>query len=432
MNWLLKFRIRENLQHSVWFIPLLMFAVAMIVGQISWRIDRAYHWELLGFESSGAVAAMATIVGAMITFTGLIFSIMLVAVQFASSQLTPRVLKTSFDDPVVKFSLGLFIFTFIQALIAMSRISENFIPQLAILMALILVLSSILAFLLLIHHVTYSLRAVTICSKVGLDGFKVIERMFPEKNNSSDSSTKPNDDGPKGTPTRTVNFKGKSGVVMAIDTRGLIEEAKRKNGVIVFAPSVGDFISTGSPLFHLFENDEQIDAGLLSNSVAVGPERTMEQDPAYAFRILVDIALKALSSGINDPTTAVVAIDQIHGLLSKVSPRQLDAGEYYDNENNLRFEIQTPAWEDFLSLAVDEIRIASNNSLQIVRRLRAMLEDVFEVVSDHQREAVKNQIELLDRTIERNFSDPEDREKASISDYQGVGSSRTTGHRRNN
>lgn len=149
----------------------------------------------------------------------------------------------------------------------------------------------------------------------------------------------------------------------------------------------------------------------------------MEQDPRFVFRIMVDIASKALSPAINDPTNAVLALDQIHHLLMDVGRRRLDAGQTRDAQGRLRLCYGTPNWPDFVSLAVTETRHFGANSLQVARRLRAMLDHLLRVLPDARKAALQQELALLQRAIERNFPDEEDRAHARIGDFQGVGSS---------
>jgi uncharacterized membrane protein len=160
---------------------------------------------------------------------------------------------------------------------------------------------------------------------------------------------------------------------------------------------------------------------LLRQSVGFGAERTPEQDPAFAFRIIVDIASKALSPGINDPTTAVLAIDQIHHLLRQVGGRHLDTGLERDAIGRIRLVYRTPDWEDFVHLAVTEIRHFGGVSIQVARRLRAMLEDLIRTLPDERGTLLRQELNLLHRSAERFFSEPEDRVLANVSDFQGVG-----------
>jgi uncharacterized membrane protein len=159
----------------------------------------------------------------------------------------------------------------------------------------------------------------------------------------------------------------------------------------------------------------------LYDTVALGAERTMEQDPAFPFRIIVDIASKALSPAINDPTTAVLALDQIHHLLRNLAGRRLDTGLVHDRDKRLRLIYRTPDWEDFVSLAVVEIRHFGASSIQVARRLRAMLEDLIQAVPAERRPPLEAELRRLQRAAERAFSDPEDRAHAAQGDSQGIG-----------
>lgn len=166
-----------------------------------------------------------------------------------------------------------------------------------------------------------------------------------------------------------------------------------------------------------------MDAGVLRTSIAIGAERTMEQDPRFAFCIMVDIASKALSPAINDPTTAVLALDQIHHLLMHVGTRRLDAGQLHDAQGRVRLCCGTPNWPDFVSLAVTEIRHFGASSMQVARRLHAMLDHLLCVLPDARKPALQQELVLLHRAIQRSFPDVEDQALGQVGDFQGIGSS---------
>jgi uncharacterized membrane protein len=180
-------------------------------------------------------------------------------------------------------------------------------------------------------------------------------------------------------------------------------------------------VTSGDPLFRLHGGGAAVTDEQLDHAVAVGGERTMEQDPQFAFRIIVDIAAKALSPAINDPTTAVLALDQIHRLLRSVGKRQLDTGRVQDDAGVLRLAYRTPDWNDFVSLAITEIRQFGRDSVQITRRLRALLENLIEAVPPHRAAPLRVELELVGRGVERDFRDPEDRVRAASGDSLGVG-----------
>jgi uncharacterized membrane protein len=185
-------------------------------------------------------------------------------------------------------------------------------------------------------------------------------------------------------------------------------------------------VARGDPLFRVRCGGRPVEAGALRSSVAIGPERTMEQDPRFAFRIMVDIANKALSPGINDPTTAVLALDQIHRLLMYVGKRRLDAGQSRDAHGRLRLCYGTPDWIDFVSLAVTEIRHYGASSMQVTRRLHILLEHLLRVLPEARKAALQQELALLQRATQRAFADEEDRARAAVGDLQGIGSSESS------
>jgi uncharacterized membrane protein len=211
------------------------------------------------------------------------------------------------------------------------------------------------------------------------------------------------------------------GVVLAFDQQGLLNLAQRADCIIELVPQVGDNIAAGDPLFRIFQGGSTLPVQALSESVAVGQERSLEQDPTFAFRVMVDIANKGLSPAINDPTTAVLALDQIHYLLRKVGNRRLDTGQVRDAAGRLRLVYRTPDWGDFVCLAVTEIRHFGGASIQIVRRLRAMLESLVLTLPPARAMLLRRELALVQRTSERFFEEPEDRALAEEGDFQGVG-----------
>ena len=199
--------------------------------------------------------------------------------------------------------------------------------------------------------------------------------------------------------------------------------AQQADCVIELLPQVGDFVTRDDPLFRVYPANSDIDEAALHHMVAFGPERTMEQDPAFAFRIMVDIAARALSPAMNDPTTAVLALDQLHRLLRYIGQKQLDSGRVFDGQGKLRLLYSTPQWEDFVMLAVSEIRLFGASSLQVPRRLQAMLEHLIAVLPEARTPALRQELALLHSAVERAYLEAEDRRRAETSDRQGIGGS---------
>jgi uncharacterized membrane protein len=274
------------------------------------------------------------------------------------------------------------------------------------------------AFLFLIDYAARLLRPVSILGRVADEGLAVLESVYPDPvNDAPEVVFNPPREGPR----RTVCHVGSSEIVLAVDLETLVHEAQRTEGVVEFVPQVGDFVANDDSLFVLYGGAVRADDRRLRAAVALGPERTIEQDPMFAFRIMVDIALKALSPAINDPTTAVLAIDQIHRLLRAVGRRQLRDEAIVDGKGRQRLLFRTPNWEDFVHVACHEIRACGAGQVQIARRMRAMLDNLIASLPAHRHEALHRERQRLERTIESLYALPEDLALARIPDSQGLG-----------
>jgi uncharacterized membrane protein len=417
LTWLQRYRLRAFLSSSLWAVPVFGLALALVVAPAVRRLDAVTDWTLFGFAPEGARAVVAGLVGSVFTFVVFVFSILLVAVQIASANLTPRVIATILSHRPVRVCLGLMVFTFIYGLAVLGRI-DAIVPQLPVAIVIAASLSSLVAFLYLIDHLARRLRPVSVVSEMGRSGGLVIESIYPHLlAESPEGADRPS--APEGEPRQVVPSP-EGGVVLAVDIAGLVAAARAADGVIELVPQVGDFVARGDPLFRVF-GGRSLEEGTLRQSIALGPERTIEQDPAFPFRIIVDIASKALSPAINDPTTAVLALDQLHHLLRKVGIRKLDTGLLRDRDGRLRLVYRTPDWEDFVELALTEIRHFGASSIQVARRLRALLVDLTLVLPPQRHAALRSELGQLQRAVARAFEDPEDRARAERGDSQGIG-----------
>ena len=418
MTWKQRHALRRFLRASLWPIPFACIVAAPGAARLTLWIDRQTG-ATLDISVDAARAVVSTLEGSLLAFIVFIFSFLLVAVQLASAQFSPRVIARIFRDPFTKLALGVFVFSYTYSLVVLSRL-EPPVPFLTGLFCGYGTLVCVAVFLLLIDRLGKELRPVRILTGVAAEGRKVIRSIYPQLITASRSQPLVAT-AALGMPTRVIVHQGRSGVVLAFDSEGLLKLAQQADCVIELVPQVGDFIATDDPLFRIYGAGRDIDDSILRQSVAFGAERTLEQDPAFAFRIIVDIASKALSPAINDPTTAVLALDQIHHLLRQVGSRQLDTGQERDAAGRLRFIYRTPDWEDFVYLAVTEIRHFGGTSIQVARRLRAMLENLIQSVPEDRAVLLRQELSLLRRSAERSFPEPEDRALADISDAQGMG-----------
>jgi uncharacterized membrane protein len=359
----------------------------------------------------------------MLTFMVFAVSALLLVLQLASSALSPRIIAITFASRAPQVSVGVFVFAYVFALGAAARVENGHVPQLVVFAAIVSNLIAIIVFFWFVYRVATSLRPVAVLLALSRDGQKVIDEVYPLARKGSASERSPQAREELREPSRLIEHLGASGTFLAFGAAELVGAAQRADCVIVLIPQVGDFVAHGDPLFRIYPADRNLDAASLSQMVAFGPERTMEQDPAFAFRIMVDIASKALSPAINDPTTAVLALDQLHRDLLHLGRKQLASGSVADGRGRLRLVYPTPQWEDFVALAVSEIRHFGANSIQVARRLRAMLEHLAGALPEPRVPPLREELAMLEGAIERAFPEAKDRERAQIGDLQGIGRS---------
>ena len=408
---------------SLWIVPIAAVVLEQIFAVLVSRVDARLGWTWAGhaWGAEGARALAGAVVTLTLSFTVFTFGSLLVAIQVASGQYTPRIIATTLlRNNVIRYTVGIFVFTFIFSIGVLARI-ETTVPQLAVHITGVLGFICLASFLYLIDYAARLLRPVTLVYRVAEEGLCVLDSVYPEKSSEGQEPVCPNND--LATVRRAVLQRGLSGVVVAINVKRLISEANKSNCVFEFVPQVGDFIGSGEPLFLVHGDSNNIDENALVNCVTLGSERTLEQDPLFAFRILVDIAIKALSAAINDPTTAVLAIDQLHRLLRRAGRRNLRADFINDSAGELRVILRTPNWSDFVHLAFTEIRFYGASNIQIARRLRAMITNLASTLAEARVPALQEQLRLLDRMLEKVCVLPEDLALARISDTQGLGGS---------
>jgi uncharacterized membrane protein len=418
MSWLNRYRTRHFIDHSISLFPILAIVVGVLTARFLTRLDSAMGWKL-EFQPDVARALLSALASSMFACVVLVSSILLLVVQLASAQLTPRIIGWMLRDPITKYALTLFVFTFTLAMAATVRIGDS-VPKLTVMISAYGCVVSIGVLLYLIGHVARQLRPSGAMRGVARLGRKIIRAVYKKTLREATEASVDGTELPRGGSPDTF-LNARDGVVLAVDISGLVSAATGAGCLIEMVPQVGQFVGAGEPLFRVYGGSGKIVPGTLGHSIALGQERTLEQDPMLAFRIIVDIACKALSPAVNDPTTAVLAIDQIQHLLRIVGHRKLDEGQVRDSSGVLRLIYRRPTWDDYVSLAATEIRHYGKDSIQIVRRLKAMFQDLIQSLPESRAPALKRQLSLLYRTCERYFVEPEDRASADVGDPQGVG-----------
>jgi uncharacterized membrane protein len=401
-------RVRDRLRSAFWLVPALCAASAVVLAVALVAVDGvlAQYQTVFLFPGppEGARSVLGAIIGAMISFTGLVFSITIVALQLTSSQFSPRVLRTFIRDRTIQWTLGVFVATFVYAMTVVRDVLGTngdgaFVPRIAVTVAFLLVLASVALFIHYINHIANMMRIASIIAGLGGEARKVIRRRFPA-------------DLPPQAPVPPVSLGSvvpnrRAGVVVSVNEAEIVEQAAGADRTVALVPRVGDFVPAGAPLCRLSDIDPDRctsgrraeDAGFedrLLGLVALDDERSMEQDLAFAFRQLVDIAEKALSPGVNDPTTACQAIDVVHDLLRTLATRELPSGRFADSEGCTRLVVPQYGFDDYLHTAMAELWHHGAKSTQVPERLAVMLRDLICAARPEHRPAARSWL----RTVE--------------------------------
>ncbi len=412
-----------------WFIPMVYVSGAVVGGLALPRLEQAYLADYaLGLSVSSAQAYLSAAASGMMALTGIVFAMAFVMVQFSAIAYSPRLVLWFARDRVMFHALGAFTATFVYALFTLAWVDRGGsakVPLFSSILVGILIIVSMLLFSRLMQRLG-DLQIGAVLHLVGDRGRAVIADMFRRLDGAS-ASRAPEGAGQTrfGPTTQTVTYVGKPRSIARLDVYSLVALARQAGGTIVMACAVGDTLVEGAVLLRVHGAGKPLPEEPLRRAVHLGRERTFEQDPKYPIRLLVDIGIKALSPAINDPTTAVQTIDQLEDLLRRLGASELDAGYAADESGALRLVFPTPTWEDYLTLAFDEIRQFGSGSVQVMRRMRSALVGLAESLSSEERaQAARRYLEHLDHVIEASPFDVEDRRMARQEDRQGIGLSR--------
>jgi uncharacterized membrane protein len=416
-----RFKLLNSIRTSLWFVPVLcvLLGAGLSFGTIA--LDRLFDYKLVPKQLVGGPDAALTILGtvaaSMVSLAALVLTITMVVVQLAMGQFSPRVVQRILRDTPSQIAIGLFVATFVHAILAIREVSpggaeSGRVPGVAVITAFVLVLVSIAVLVMYVHHIGQALRVSALIELVGKDTRGLIDRFFP----ADDEADEPEP------PAEHVIRAPKSGVITAIGYESLVEEAANAGCTLELVPGLGEFIPAGAPLFLVNGDRSRLDEGKVVESVALKLEPTLDQDVAYGFRMLVDIAERSVAeSPFLDPTTAVQAIDRLHDCLRQLARRPFPDGRYRDETGVVRLVVSSMSWDAFVRLAFDEIRIAGAGSPQVVRRVHAALTDLRDVAPPDRVPVLDEQLELLTAATETAMEDERDARMALRDDREGIG-----------
>lgn len=378
----------DSLRTGFWAVPAVCVVVAVGLGLGVVELDRRRTESLrftFGAGPDGAREVLSAISTSMITFTGLVFSITIVVLQLTSSQFSPRVLRTFLRDRVSQLSLGVFVATFVYAMTVLRTVNSTdgstFVPSIATTVGLALLLLSVAVFVAYIHHIATAIQVSSILTAIGDETRDGIERRYPADRGSPGRYVHP----PEPDELAQVIATPRFGVIVRVDEERLVRLAAEHDVVLHTNRRPGDFVPEGAPLLQVVGDAEPPDVDALARCFTFSRERTMQQDVAFGFRQLVDIAERALSTGVNDPTTAVQVLDQLHDLLRRLATRPLRDGLHADDRGVVRLVTPSETFADYAHLALDEIDAYGKDSAQVADRLSELRRDVRSVARPEHR-----------------------------------------------
>jgi len=421
-------RLWSNLRSSFWFVPSLIvvfsigFAIALIEADSAGSDRWAAQWpRLFGAGAEGARGMMSTIAGSMISVVGVTFSMILVVLALASSQYTSRILRNFMRSRVSQVVLGIFagIFTYCLMVLRTIRSGDEgaFVPNLAVFFGFVLALGGVGALMFFIHHIASSIQASSIIASVAQETIAAIDRLFPKK--LGQGPDEGDDDqtirAPAERSWRAVPAK-ESGYIQSVNNAALLSLARDRKTIVWMEHGIGEFVVQNTALASLALEDppdqETIDA--LQATFSINRYRTVEQDTAFGIRQIVDVALKALSPGINDVTTAVTCVDYLSAILARIAPRQIPSAHRYE-EGELRVIAKGPSFESLLAESFDQIRNNAKGNVAIISRMLDAFQTLASLTaSPHRRRALGEHVQWIAELAERTVESAHDRARIDM------------------
>jgi len=405
---------RYSIQESLWFLPSVLTFTGAVLALVMVRIDhslgldqRESRFWAFGGGAEGARGVLQAIAGSLITVTGTVFSITIVTLQLASTQFTPRVLSTFTRDRGVQLVFGVFIATFTYAILVLREVRskqddfESFVPSISVLVAILLVLVCVGFLIYIIHHVAQMIRVPAVVERVVQDGERLINERFPSKIGDPIYANELID--PPSGKSHTVVRSTRAGYLQSIAVDALFGLATDGPMTIRLELLIGSFVFEGETIATIWPMTDSVHATLdtIRDSQILGAERTLAADVALPIRQLADIAIKALSPGINDPTTAVACIDRLGHLLLRMARLDDPPSAYCRQNSSVRLIVPSATIPYLLEEAFGQIRHFGANDAHVMAHLIDVLERMVELAPPARQFVIRQQAELCRSAIRR-------------------------------
>ncbi|MDX1660835.1 MAG: DUF2254 domain-containing protein [Gemmatimonadota bacterium] len=412
----------DDLQSSLWFVPTAVSLSSVVVARVAIEID---HWIIAeqpegwtwiyGGGADSARVLLGTIAGSMVTIASVTFSITMVALTLASGQFTPRILRNFMRDRINQIVLASFIATFLFSVLILREIragEEAYVPAFSVTLAVVGVLISFGLFIFFIHHVATAIQASSIIQSAANDTRRQIAATF-ERDTVAIGPAWMMATPPPRSSGRSVR-SNRDGYVERIDIGRLRNAAIERDATLHVLVGPGDFAIRDEPIAVWQDEAEQPDEddGDVLGAFLMGRQRTISEDFAFGFRQIVDIAVRALSPGVNDPTTACNAVDHLASLLADLADREWPRSEVEDDDGDVRVVLLSAGFEEYVALAFSEIRRYGRGDLAVTLRLLEAIARIADSTSRPDRiDALRTEALGVVYGASRAIEDPIDRQR---------------------
>jgi uncharacterized membrane protein len=396
---------QEWVRERFWVVPTALLIAGMAVGLAVSRADSIPGVDSVGgglpVRAGSAEAILGIIAASMLTFVGVVFTITLVALQLASAQLSPRVIRTFVRSGTTKLAFGLFLATFAYAIVVFiveGASSSASVLRLAVTLGVLLVLASLVVFVVYVTATMRLLQVSWVVTAVADETRRVLGRERPVAASYLSAAAPQLDQDPRLVCLKAERDDGRGGqfgVILGVDRGRLVQIGQQYNCLLQFLPKVGGYVPIGAALVAVHGADGPSDDAV-RGCIHLGRSRTMYQDPLYGIRQLVDVASQALSPAVNQPTTAVIVIDRLEELLLRIGRRPQPTGFFVDTDGVVRLMHPEPTWAGTVDLAFTEIAIYGASSPAVIRRLAAAYDRLQQSLPFDLRVDVARHIALLE------------------------------------
>ena len=417
----------DGLRSSFWFVPSAMavaagalaFATVAVDESLSDEVLRVLAWVYTG-GAEGASLVLSTIAGSMITIAGVVFSMTLVALSLASSQLGPRLLRNFMRDTTNQLVIGTFVSTFVYCLLVLRTIRRAdevlFVPHLSVTLGVLLALVSLGVLIYFIHHVAVSIQADQVIARVAAELMEGIERLFPAQIGHAEQKHEGEalDAGWPASFDRDARpiLAAEDGYLNFIDPDALMTLAVQEKLLLHLQSRPGHYIVKGRPLVMVWPADRISDklTEQVNEAFVLGDQRTAAQDIEFSVHQLVEIAVRALSPGINDPFTAMTCVDRLGSALYRMAQRELPSRYRFDEHGALRLITRAPTFPDVVDASFNQIRQHSRSDAAVTIRLLETIAVVAHAVrTPDDRAALQRHVAMIARAARDGLPEDEDR-----------------------